>query len=175
MDGVRRGACVLAVLLGCASPALPAEIVVLESSDVAAWRPALDALRKALAGDSISVLSAKEDASEAERLLRNLEPRKATLVAVGPLAVRAVRAVAPKAPLVYCMVADPEALGLLVDREAAGVAMYPPVKHQLAAFRMVNPRGVRVGVVYAPSNTESLMAEAGQVARLLGMSLVLRP
>ena len=51
------------------------------------------------------------------------------------------------------MVQDPVKLGLAAGPGVAGVAFTLPVKNQLAAFRMVNPRGVRIGVVFHPENS----------------------
>ncbi len=50
------------------------------------------------------------------------------------------------------MVQDPGRIGLLNNVNVAGVAFSTPIKNQLAAFRMVNPRGVRIGVIYSEEN-----------------------
>jgi putative ABC transport system substrate-binding protein len=50
-----------------------------------------------------------------------------------------------------------------------------PVKNQLAAFRAVNPRGVRIGVVFHPDNSGRLVEEAEKAAALLRIVLVPRP
>ena len=76
-----------------------------------------------------------------------LKGRPRVLVAMGPLAAQAARETVPELPLVFCMVPDPARLSL-AGPGIAGVAFTVPVKNQLAAFRLVNPRGVRVGVLY---------------------------
>ena len=50
-----------------------------------------------------------------------------------------------------------------------------PVKNQIAAFRMVNPRGTRIGVVFHPENSGHQVEEASKAAGLLRIALVPRP
>jgi ABC-type uncharacterized transport system substrate-binding protein len=49
------------------------------------------------------------------------------------------------------------------------------VMHQLAAFRMVNPRGVRIGVLYNPDNSGRQVQEAQKATALVHLALVERP
>jgi ABC-type uncharacterized transport system substrate-binding protein len=86
-----------------------------------------------------------------------------------------VRQTVPELPLVYCMVQDPAGLGLLSVPNVAGVAFAVPVKNQLAAYRLVNPRGVRIGLLYSAENTGRLIDEARKAAAFFGMTLVDRP
>ena len=51
-----------------------------------------------------------------------------------------MRATLPDAPLVFAMVQEPAKLGLAPAPSVTGVAFAIPIKNQLAAFRMVNPR-----------------------------------
>jgi putative ABC transport system substrate-binding protein len=108
-------------------------------------------------------------------VLGGLKGRSAIVVAMGPLAAQAAREAVPELPLVYCMVQDPAKLGLAGAANVAGVAFSQPVKNQLAAFRMVNPRGVRVGVLYNEENVGRLVQEAMKAAGLLRLAIVARP
>jgi ABC-type uncharacterized transport system substrate-binding protein len=94
---------------------------------------------------------------------------------MGNLAAQAARAILPDAPLVFCMVQDPVKLGLEAAPGVTGVAFALPVKNQIAAFRMVNPRGTRIGVVFNPENTGRQIEEATRAATLLRVALVPRP
>jgi putative ABC transport system substrate-binding protein len=49
------------------------------------------------------------------------------------------------------------------------------VKNQIAAFRLVNPRGVRIGVLFQPDNAGDEVAEAENAAGLLRVIIVPRP
>jgi putative ABC transport system substrate-binding protein len=113
------------------------------------------------------------DAAEARRVAASLKDSSAILVALGPLAAQACREQAPSRTLVYGMVADPAAAGLVGASNVTGVSLQVPVKNQLAAFRMVNPRGVRVGVLYGP-DVRPLVREAQQSAAVVRLTLVER-
>jgi ABC-type uncharacterized transport system substrate-binding protein len=163
------------MLLAGAPRAGAADIAVLKSSEVAAWRPALDALRRSAAGHTITEYDLRGDRAVAEQVLRSLKGKPVILVAMGNLAAQAGRALLPEAPMVFCMVQDPAKLGLAPGPGLTGVAFTLPVMNQIAAFRTVNPRGTRIGVVYNPENSGKQVEEAGKAAGLLRIALVARP
>jgi len=72
------------------------------------------------------------------------------------------------------MVQDPAKLGLAPAPGVTGVAFSTPVKNQIAAFRMVNPRGVRIGVIYKEENTGRLVEEAQKAAPVLRVAIMPR-
>jgi putative ABC transport system substrate-binding protein len=72
------------------------------------------------------------------------------------------------------MVQDPGSLGLVNAPNTFGVAFTIPIKNQLAAFRMVNPRGVRVGVIYSVDHGGRLVQEAIKAAPVVRLLLVER-
>jgi len=165
----------VAALLLVAAPAAAgaAEVAILKSREAPAWRPALDALRAGLAGHQLVEHDLRGDAAEARRMAATLKDTGAILVALGPLAAQACREQASTRPLVYGMVADPVAAGLVGPSNVTGVSLQVPVKNQLAAFRMVNPRGVRIGVLYS-SDTRLLVQEAQRSAAVVRLTLVER-
>jgi putative ABC transport system substrate-binding protein len=168
-------AALLAVVLAAPSPAVAAEVVVLKSSDVPAWQPALDALRRGATGHTLSEVDLRGDRAEADRALTGLKGRPVIVVALGPLAAQAAHEVLPDTPLVFGMVQDPARLGLVGAPNTTGVAFSTPVMNQLAAFRMVNPRGVRIGVLYNPDNSGRQVQEAQKATALVHLALVERP
>jgi putative ABC transport system substrate-binding protein len=78
-------------------------------------------------------------------------------------------------PLVFAMVQEPAKLGLTPGPGVTGVAFTIPVKNQIAAFRLVYPKGVRIGVIYKEDNTGRLVDEAEKAAGMLRVALVTRP
>jgi putative ABC transport system substrate-binding protein len=56
-----------------------------------------------------------------------------------------------------------------------GVSFQIPIKNQLAAFRLVNPRAVRIGAIYSEANTGSQVAEASKAAGVVRLNLVVKP
>jgi putative ABC transport system substrate-binding protein len=109
---------------------------------------------------------------EGERVATALKGRVELAVALGPLAAQVSKDILPDVPLVYCLVQDPSRLGL--PPTAAGVAFQTPVKNQLAAFRLVNPRGVRIGVIYSEA-VAKLVEEAQKAAPVVRLAIVARP
>jgi putative ABC transport system substrate-binding protein len=163
-------------LLWTTAAALPAtEVAVLKSADVAPWRPTLDAMHRVAAAHALNEYDLRNDRAQAERVIGELRGKAAILVAMGPLAAQAARELAPETPLVYCMIQDPGKAGLLGVPNVSGVAFTLPVRNQLAAFRFVNPRAVRIGVIYSEANTASLVEEAQKSATVVRLRLVTRP
>jgi putative ABC transport system substrate-binding protein len=162
------------VALVPALPAVAAEVAVVKSSDVAAWRPAIDALRRVAAAHTINEFDLRNDRGTADSVLAGLKGRNAIIVALGPLAAQLVRSNLPEAPLVFAMVQEPPKLGLTPAPSVTGVAFAIPIKNQIAAFRMVNPKGQRIGVIYKEENSGRSVEEAIKAASLLRVIMVTR-
>lgn len=161
-------------LLGACSVASAADIAVLKSTDAPAWRPAIDALRRTVPTHNVTEYDLKNERTEADRILGTLKGKGAILVALGPLAAQAAHETLPESPLVFSMVQDPARAGL-TGPGVTGVTFAIPVKNQLAVFRMVNPRGVRIGVIYNEANTGRLVQEAKAAAGVVRLVLLERP
>jgi ABC-type uncharacterized transport system substrate-binding protein len=101
----------LAAGLVAPQPAPAAEIAVVLSTDVPAWKPAVEALRTAVPGHNVTTYDARGSRAEADRLLAGLKGNAAVVVAMGPLAAQSAREMAADLPLVYSMVNDPASLG----------------------------------------------------------------
>lgn len=171
-----RGGMLLAVALALApAVAAPADVAVLKSSEVPAWRPTLDAIKRSAAGHTVREYDLRNDRAEADRVLNELKAGKPIVIAVGELAAQAAHQVAPELPLIYCMVLDPGKLGLTGVAGTTGVAFTLPVKNQLAAFRSVNPRAVRIGVIYNAENTGKQVEDAQKAAPVVRLTIVDRP
>ena len=124
------------------------------------------------AGHTVTEYDLRGDKAEADRVVGTLKGRNVILVAMGPLAAQAARETAPELPLVFSMVQDPVGAGLAGAPNTAGVAFAIPVKNQLAAFRMVNPRGRRIGVIYNAENVGKLVQEAQKAAPIVRLVVV---
>lgn len=155
-------------------PASAAEIALLMSSDVPAWKPAVDALRAALPGHNVTTYDLRSSRAEAERVLPTLKGGAAVVVTMGPLASQAARELAGDTPLVYSMVNDPATLGALEGPNVTGVAFEVPARNQLVAFRAVNPKASRIGVVYSAAGLTRQLEDARRAATVMRLDLVLR-
>lgn len=158
-----------------AVPAAAAEVAILKSTEVLSWRPSIESLKRVAAGHSFVEYDLRGDRGEAERVMGSLKNRAVILVAMGPLAAQSARDLLPNVPMVYCMIQDPARIGIAPGPNTTGVAFSIPVKNQLAAFRLVNPRGVRVGVLYNQANVGRLIDEAEKAAPMVRLTLVSRP
>ena len=155
-------------------PAAAAEVAVVKSSDVAAWRPAIEALRRVAAAHTVTEFDLRNDRPTADSVLAGLKGKNGIIVALGPLAAQLVRSTLPDIPLVFGMVQEPAKLGLAPAPGVTGVAFAIPIKNQIAAFRLVNPKGVRIGVIYKEENSGRLVEEAIKAASLLRVVMVTR-
>ena len=164
----------LSILLTAAPVA--AEVAVLKSTDAPGWRPALDALRKGLTGpDHQRVRPARRPRGGGPRGGDAQGPRRGDPRGHGgPRRAGRARGRARdrRSSTAWCR--TPARLGLLNNVNAAGVAFATPVKNQLAAFRMVNPRGVRIGVLYGEESSR-LVQEAQKAAAVVRLAIVPRP
>lgn len=170
---VRLGLTV-AALGAWAAVAPAADVFVLKSVETPAWRPAIDAMRRSGTGHTFTEFDLRNDKTEATRVAGTLKGRAAVLVAMGSLAAQTARETATELPLVFCMVPDPARLNLS-GPGIGGVAFTVPVKNQLAAFRLVNPRGVRVGALYTEQGTGPLIQDALKSASSVRLVLVAKP
>lgn len=168
------GAVLAVVVAFCPLLAGAAEVALLKSSDQAGWKPAIDALKRVTSAHTVTEFDLKGDRAEGERVLASLVGKATMIVAMGPLAAQLAREKTPDLPLVFCMVQDPVKAGLTGIPNVAGVAFNIPVKNQLAAFRMVNPRAARIGVVYSAENVGRLVQEAQKAAPVVRLVLVER-
>ena len=170
--GLAAWVAALALLAGPdARPAAAADVAIVKSSEVPAWRPMIDALRRAAAAHTITEFDLRNDRGTADRVLGGLKGRAGIVVALGPLAAQLVRTALPDTPMVFAMVQEPAKLGLAPAPNVTGVAFAIPVKNQIAAFRLVNPRGVRIGVIYKEENSGRYVEEAVKAASLLRVAL----
>lgn len=165
---------VLALVLWLGSGvASAAEIAVLKSADVAAWRPAIDALRRGAPEHAFTEYDLRNDPVEADRVVAQFKAAGTPIVAFGPLAAQSAHDGAPRVPMIFCMVQDPGALGLAEAPNTWGVAFSVPARNQLAAYRAVNPRGVRIGVIHGTEGARTV-ADAVKAAPVLRLQIAAR-
>jgi ABC-type uncharacterized transport system substrate-binding protein len=169
----RRGWLALVLTLAVVRSGRAAEVVILKSDDQAGVRGVVDALRRAGAAHTFTEFDLGGNRAQGDRIAAGLRGRAVILVAVGLLAAQAARTNLPDAPLAFCMVPYPGKAGLVDATRVGGVTASVPVKNQLAAFRLVNPRGVRIGVLHGP-DTADLIDDAQKGARLVRVALVPR-
>jgi putative ABC transport system substrate-binding protein len=129
------------------------------------------------------VRNAMGDVAEAQRVAREFVKQNVDMiVALSTQCLQAALMAAPRAPVVFASVANPELLG--VGRSAdnhlnnvTGVASTGPVKQTLAFIREVLPHAKRIGTLWTPSelNSEYYLQLVREGASGLGLEIVAVP
>jgi putative ABC transport system substrate-binding protein len=74
-------------------------------------------------------------------------------------------------PVLYAMVLDPAGKGI-AGENIAGISLDIPVKTQLNTLKSISPKTVKIGVIYNPRKTGTLVEEARAAAKELGLTLI---
>jgi putative ABC transport system substrate-binding protein len=157
-----------------AAPSGAADLALVKSSDVPAWRPAVEAIRAATSEHQVTEYDLANSRSEGEIVFAGLKGKVAIVVALGPLAAQLAHELLPEVALVYCMVQDPAGAGLAAAPNVAGVALALPARNQLVAFRTVNPQARRIGVIFSSDAVARQADEAIKAAGPLKLEIVPR-
>lgn len=194
-----RGGCVTAILAATAgvsflglwcAPGLSAEpdpsiVVVLKSSDLGPYDEALAGLRGYLDSRSnehpawVVEYQAGGDVEEARKQVAEiLRKSPSVVVTLGSVATEAAVAATKEVPIVFAMVLNPVASGLVREmgptgRNLTGVAMDIPIRYQFESIQTICGRKVRrIGVLYDEAETGQVVAEARTVAEGMNLEIV---
>ena len=107
--------------------------------------------------------------SQAEILQRLQRSTRSTIIAIGLPAARAARRLTNK-QVVFCQVSSHEE-GSLASAFVKGVSAIPPVREQFRAWRALNPKLSKVGVITG-AQQGALLTEARQAAHANGLELI---
>lgn len=144
-----------------------ARVAALLSEDISAYREALEGFKRAYPGPVIDF-----DMSHAGDTLGELRSsHPALILAVGVRAAKAAAEGFADLPVVYCMVLDPGVNGI-AGSNVTGVTLAIPVRRQIEGFRQVLPGLARLGVVFSPAKSGTLIEEARSASAALGVTLV---
>lgn len=125
------------------------EVLVVLSSDAKPYKDALGAMQERLEKDAHKCNSILLADLNAEKLDVLLKQKPEALVAIGSDAAVYLHDKVPEGhKLLYCLVTDPGALGLLKGRPAQGVTVDVPVKDQFALIAETLPKARTMGMLY---------------------------
>ena len=137
-----------------ATEAFAEDVIVVRSGDAAPYNVAAEAIERKLEGKRpirnvlLPQLPAKTAKAEAGK--------GASFVAVGTRAAAFLNENLPKnATLAYCMVPDPESMGLTKRGHTCGVSAEVQVGEQFQLLGRALPRARRVGILYRSDNAAS--------------------
>ena len=170
-------------LLGSSLPCASAseQIVALSTADAEPYRVALRGFQEALSHVRPDIAIQEyllKDPSHKERLLADIRQRKPALVlTLGSTATALAQTGLQNTPVVFCMVLNPEASGLVQSMQASGnnltgASLDVPVRLQFEALQSLLPSAKRIGVFYNPLESEKLIQPAAKAAASLGLDLI---
>jgi putative ABC transport system substrate-binding protein len=157
------------VLLGLFAPyqsiATAQSIPAILTKDLPIYSEAVDLFEENIKVD-VKRYDMKGDTLEGKIIVATLNKDKPPLVlAVGSLAAGvAEKELDESIPVVFCMVADPEAAGLVGVKHTTGVSLSVPLNIQLGTLRSVIPTAATVAVLYDSATTTHIVEEAFFVA-----------
>lgn len=159
-----------------ARPAAPANVVVLMSANVDAYRDALKGFRSGLRHRVAAEYDMGGDLKAGRKALAEIRTKvKPDLIlAVGVWALQVLAEESPGVPVVYAMVLNPPSVIGDGRRNITGASMNVPVKSTMELVGKLGPQIRRVGVVFNPAKTGYLIRRAETAAREEGLQLVTR-
>ncbi len=166
-------ACLAAILSFPTAVPAAQEIAILKSADIAAYTQTVTAFTEALGPSFVySTYDLHGDAQEGRKLARKVRASDASLVlAVGLKAAIAAKLELVDVPVIYCMVIDPSRYDLKAPN-LTGLLLEIPIERHLSAVRQALPAVRRIGVLYDPAKSQSLVDDARRQARMQGFELI---
>ncbi len=174
------------ILLSSAPVTVAGELVIaLKSLEVKPYETALKSFKETLREKyydlNVEEYVLKDDADQKDGLLADIKRKSPRLiVTLGSAATSYIAEDIKDTPVVFCMVLNPTASGFIQSMNASGnnmtgASLDIPLEAQFEALRSVIPSARKVGVIYNPSETESVIQEATKAAEQIGLELVSIP
>lgn len=149
------------------------DIIILKSSDIAAYNQAITGFKSALPnGIVLSEYDLQGDLEKGRKLARKIRASDPALVfAVGLKAAKAAQLEIVDIPVVYAMVLDPSKYGLTTPN-MTGILLEVPIERQLSMIRALLPNLKHIGTLYDPAKTTALVDEARRLMKPNGTELI---
>ncbi len=168
----------LAALLFIPAQLWASEVVAVKSINIKPYNNAIDGFKKAMPGHIKQyTLKQKRAGNGKEELLLLTKNSQIDLIfALGSDALNFAQAEYQNIPIVFSFVLNPD---LLMGNDWAdtrenihGISMNIPTTEQLKILKHAAPSVTRVGVVYDPSKTASLITNAKKEAARFGLAII---
>lgn len=156
--------------------ALATDIVILKSSDIAAYNQALAGFKAALpSGVVLTEYDLQGDLEKGRKLARKIRGSDPALVfAIGLKAAKSAQLEIVDIPVVYSMVLDPAKYSLNTSN-MTGILLEVPVERQLTTIRAMLPNVKQIGTLYDPSKTTPLIDESKRWLKQNGLGIIPAP
>ena len=152
---------------------LATEVVILKSSDIAAYNQAINGFKAALPPHmTLTEYDLQGDLEKGRKFARKIRASDPALVlAIGLKAAKAAQLEIGDIPVVYAMVLDPTKYGLTTPN-MTGILLEIPLERQLSTIHSVLPQVRRLGALYDPAKTAATIAEAQRLTKRDGIELI---
>lgn len=167
-------ACLALLLHGGAPIAFAGDVAVLTSADVDAYRSAVAGFKSVLVRHRVAKeydMNGDFDRGRGQLSEIESEVQPDLILAVGAWALQVVAEKGTTIPTIYTMVLNPPAILGQQSTTITGASMNVPTERALGILVTLGPEVRRIGVVFDPSHTAYLLAEARQTA-LPGLEFV---
>ena len=161
----------LALVLMGSSPAGAGEIAVIFSKNIKPYQEAFSGFSNVCDARVKKKYDMKGEVDRSAQIASDINSLEPDLVlAIGSEALGIAKEI-KDIPVVFAMILYPEAIVGDMDN-VTGASAQTPVEEQLETLRAIGSNVESIGVVYDPTNTESLVAEISRVAKKKGFQLV---
>ena len=170
-------------LLSSAWPSLARDLVaIVKSREVESYQVALNSLRRTLREKGYDPIYGEyllpESGQKRDDLMQEIRRKSPRLiVTLGSTATSFVSKGIRDIPVAFCMVLNPLASGFIRSMDSsgnnlAGASLDIPIQAQFEALRSIVPSARKIGVIYNPQETESVIQQAKKTAREMGLELI---
>ncbi|MEJ2725946.1 MAG: ABC transporter substrate binding protein [Deltaproteobacteria bacterium] len=166
----------LLFILCCGLAEAGQEIIAVQSVRVAPYEEALKGFKSTCDARIRRIIISEKQETDIPRKIKRIKPD--IVVAIGKDALLTVKKI-KNIPIVYLMVLNPQSM-LSGEKNITGVSMNISPEKQLRALLGVLPKTKRIGLVYDPRRTASLVedaqhaAHAQHAARKMGVTLLVK-
>jgi putative tryptophan/tyrosine transport system substrate-binding protein len=165
---------VLATVNGAVGSVTAAEVAVIVSAGVDAYREALQGFKGTVRHRIAAEYDMEGNFDRGKKIVDEIQTKvKPDLIlTIGPWAFQVAAAKTTNIPLVYAMVLNPPSIIPAGAKNITGASMNVPVESIVQVFKQLGRKIRRLGVVFNRAHTGYLMTRAEQVIRDQGLELV---
>lgn len=151
-------------------------IAILKSRDIEPYNIAMQSTITALQEKGIKVNIIMYDMTTGEDIIQWLKSaRPDVILSIGTESTKSIHGSVRDTPIVFSMVLDPAGNGFINPADnITGVAMDISPVEQFEALKSILPNVKRVGIVYNPENTGSIIEEAMTCMDKFGLQFITR-
>jgi len=145
-------------------------VLVIVSKDAEFYTKPLEGFRRSCR-HQVSSITLTSDASENARLIQNARNIRANLILlIGSGAAKSFTPIPSNVPVIYCMILQPEALGL-TGSNITGVSLEIPHSVKLEYLKRLSPNVKRIGLLYNANNVNEIVNDMARASAAADIEL----